>query len=369
MIEPYLRDLARAFLRLPDPRRKQGTRHKLPALLLAYTAALLCQCLHTAAAVEWLKHHAEHLDAFGLDHGAPSESTYCRLFAALDSKRFAKAIGRAVRAWLKLGAQLAMDGKTCRAAHVGEDGKPVHILAFVAAHSYECLQAVPVGKKQNEASAAQKLLPTLLHEHPSVATVTGDALFLQRKICLAIRKAQKHYLIKLKANQKTQLTEAQRLLGRKRTPQYAFVQKNHGRIETYAVFATNEIQGWFDWPGLKSVLRVEKHTQWMRRGKLVKQTVTNHYALTSLPADAPTLFSIYLGHWSIETSFAIKDNALMEDRHAVRSPVTALILSRLRATVVSILAYCRGKDGFAKTLRAFARDPAPIWRALVNPNP
>jgi len=273
-----------------------------------------------------------------------------------------------VRAWIKLGAQLAMDGKSCRAAHTREDGKPVHILTFVAAHSYECLQAVRVGKKQNEASAAQKLLPAILNDYPGVATVTGDALFLQKKICQAIRKAQKHYLIKLKANQKTQLIEAQRLLGRKRTPQYSLVQKNHGRIETYSAFATDEIQGWFDWPGLKSVLRVEKRTQWMRRGKRVKETVTNHYALTSLPADAPTLFSIHLGHWSIETSFAIKDNALMEDRHAVRSPVTALILSRLRSTVVSILAHCRGASGFAKTLRAFALDPEPIWNALERIN-
>ena len=338
--------------------------HKLQPLLLAYTAALLCHCLHTAAVVEWLKHHAEHLDAFGFDHGPPSESTYSRVFAALDPKTFAKAIGRAVRAWIKVGACLAMDGKTSRAAHVGEDGKPVHILAFVAARTYECLFAVPIERKQNEASAAQKLLPAILAAFPAVRTVTGDAMFLQREICKAIRKAKKHYLIKLKANQKTQIQEARRLLGRKRNPQYTVVQKNHGRIEIYHVFVTDEIEGWFEWPGLKSALRIRKQTQWMRRGKLVKETVTNHYALSSLPADAQTLFSIHLGHWSIETSFSIKDTALMEDRHAVQSPTTASILADLRSTVVSILHHCRGAQGFAKTLRAFSLDPERILNAF-----
>lgn len=314
--------------------------------------------------VQWLDHYKEKIHRFGLDHGPPSESTYSRLFARIKPKRFARIVGRAVKARMKEGTQLAIDGKTSRAAHVGEDGKAVHILDFVATASHECLYAAIVDTKKNEAKTAEKLLPSVLREFPKIRTVTGDAMFLQREICKAIRKAKKHYLIKLKANQKTQFHEAARLLGKKRKPHYAITRKDHGRIETYKAFTTDEIEGWFGWPGLNSVLRVEKTTEKMRRGKRVKKTVTNHYALSSLPSDAQTLFSIHLGHWSIETSFSIKDAAMKEDRHAVQSDRTALVTSMLRSQAVALLQRCRGTRGFAKTLRALALDPKPIWRAI-----
>jgi predicted transposase YbfD/YdcC len=359
-------DLHNAFQKVPDPRRPQGRRHPLPALLIAYTAALLCNCIHTAAIVEWLKHHEDNIHLFGLDHGSPSESTYSRIFKRITPKRFARIIGKAAKTWLSMGAQLAIDGKTSRAAHVGEDGKPVHILAFVATGAFECVHAAIVDKKRNEASVAKKLLPSVLKGMPGLSVISGDAMFLQKTICQAIRKAKMKYLIKLKANQKTQYNEAKRLLSRKRKAHFTMTRKNHGRIETYKVFVTDEIEGWFDWPDLQSALRVEKTTKYVRWGKVEKETVTNHYALSSLPANAQSLFSIYLEHWSIETSFAIKDVAFQEDRHAVQSDQTALITAMLRAQALSLLQRIRGEQGFAKTLRVLALDPKPIWNAIKN---
>src|SRR3954453_8627710 len=78
--------LAAAFATVPDPRRAQGRRFSLPALLSLLVAALLCNHLSVLAIAEWGQSLAPDIQAaLGFAPGRmPHQTTLHRLLRKLD---------------------------------------------------------------------------------------------------------------------------------------------------------------------------------------------------------------------------------------------------------------------------------------------
>ncbi|NWG76067.1 MAG: ISAs1 family transposase, partial [Rubrivivax sp.] len=202
---PQQRSLVELFRPMPDPRRRQGRRFPLPAVLTLIALALL----GGAQSVSDIHRTAQRLSpvqrrSIGLRpkkgtrfYPVPGYDLYRDVLAALDLEAFA----RLLTGWLQARAgllprTLALDGKTIR-ENLGciislvdqEDGVPVALAA--APH------------KGHELKAAQSLLAdeqVLL----TGAVVSADALHCQQHTAQIITQQKGgDYLLAVKANQPT----------------------------------------------------------------------------------------------------------------------------------------------------------------------
>lgn len=131
------------FADIPDPRRAQGRRHPLPAVLAIATAAVLCGARGYKAISEW----AEDLSQTARGrfrcrwrnrrYAVPSRTLFREILIRIDPH----ALDQALQAWNAQHALadegLAIDGKTlCNA--IDEDGRQTHILSMVGHQSEVC---------------------------------------------------------------------------------------------------------------------------------------------------------------------------------------------------------------------------------------
>ena len=75
--------------------------------------------------------------------------------------------------------------------------------------------------------------------------------------------------------------------------------KDHGRLETRRVVATEQIEWLQDshaWPGLRSIAKVESRRELLAEGKVEEET---RYYLSSLPGEAQHGEAVR-SHWDVE---------------------------------------------------------------------
>ena len=126
-----VKSLLNTFATVPDPRRKQGTRHSLAAILTLSTAAMLCGARSLYAISQWGR--LQELDVvqrlgFSRDK-TPSVSTLHRLFVRLDVDSFESALSAWAQSNLGGGEEaIAIDGKGLRGIH-GEELPGVRLVA------------------------------------------------------------------------------------------------------------------------------------------------------------------------------------------------------------------------------------------------
>jgi predicted transposase YbfD/YdcC len=179
--------------------------------------------------------------------------------------------------------------------------------------------------------------------------LTGDALYCQRCLCLAILLAGGDYLFMVKGNQ-PQLFEDLCLLfappspakrageGILRLPeqQAQTINKGHGRLELRSIRVSSELKGYSDWPGLEQVFEIRR--RWQTKGQWHEDV---HYGVTSLPttvAIPERLLKLKRGHWTIENRLHyVKDVTMGEDRSTVHLDNGPKIMAALRNTTVSLL--------------------------------
>jgi hypothetical protein len=88
--------LPQAFAHIPDPRRAQGRRYSLAAILSLAVVAVLANHTSVLAIAEWAArqtHHVRRALGFGRDT-APHQTTIQRLLARLDPATVAAAVQR-----------------------------------------------------------------------------------------------------------------------------------------------------------------------------------------------------------------------------------------------------------------------------------
>jgi Druantia protein DruA/DDE_Tnp_1-associated len=131
------------FSEIPDPRRAQGRRHRLPTVLSLAAAASLCGMRGYRAIADWaqsLSQHARRRFRCRYEKGGysvPSESIIRDLLIRIDPV----ALDRALQRWNQRYAQedesLAIDGKTmCNA--IDDQGHQTHILSVVGHQTKTC---------------------------------------------------------------------------------------------------------------------------------------------------------------------------------------------------------------------------------------
>lgn len=373
-------NLLAAFATVPDPRRRQGTRFPLPALLALTVAAMLANHCSVLAIAEWgASQDAPLLAALGFPDGVtPHQSTLARLFRRLDVGAVSAAVSRYLAQYGTAPSArgqhgIALDGKAQRTRQAYREPATgvIQALSAVGHDSGIVLAQEPVNHLGDKADAELTVVPTLLARLAlQGCVVTGDALYCQRTLCQQVLDAGGDYLVLVKANQPT-LWEALRLLFDPPFPALPHVDQReartcdqgHGRYDdTRHLLASTDLNDYLDWPGVQQVFRLER--TWWQQGRGHR---TVHYGLTSLPpavAPAERLLALRRGHWRIENGLHyVKDESLGEDRCTVRLGAGPTLLAIARDTVVSLL-HAAGCSTIAARLRYYSRRPHDLLPLL-----
>jgi predicted transposase YbfD/YdcC len=360
-------DLVAAFATLPDPRRAQGRRFPLAALLTLAVVALLSNHLSLLAIAQWGKRQSPTiLAALGFPDGrAPHQSTLSLAVALTTCFAPARSSddprGR-------IG--VAIDGKAHRGrlAYADHPDYPVHMLSAVLHEQGIVLAQMPLDHTGQKAAAELTAAPVLLARldwHGCV--LTGDALYADTDICTAVCEAGGDYLVIVKGNQPTTLHATAALFAARADGavtaaslppldmrRATSVDKGHGRVEVRYLIASTELNDYLAWPHLAQVVMIAR--TWWEHGKRHEAV---RYALTSLPpevADAGHLLVLVRGHWQIENGVHyVKDVTLGEDRSPLRVGHGPSVMAMLRDTMVNVL-HRAGWRTIAERLRFFSSD-------------
>ncbi len=353
--------LPQAFAQITDPRRAQGTRYSVAAILSLALVALVSNHTSVLAMAEWARHQTRHVRrAIGLTRATtPHQTTIQRLLARLDPTEVAAAVQRVFDPVLPgelrdRGSQgIALDGKAQR-GRLRHGATPTHPIHAVSAFCHDlggALAQLIVDAQQHEAELT--VAPAAIRQIDWQGRVlTGDALYCQHAVCTQVVEAGGDYLLIVKENQPTLLADIQQVfqpLTAEETARsgvhtvipmviqtYRTVEKGHGRIEERQIRVSSELAGYSSWPYLAQVF---EHTRiWTHKG-VTKQQV--RYGITSLPAtvsDAARLAALKRGHWQVENGLHwVKDVTLGEDASQTHVGHGADVLAMLRNTAISLL--------------------------------
>lgn len=387
-IAPPPADLLVAFAAVPDPRRAQGRRFALPAILALAVAALLANHFSVLAIAQWgARQHPAVLHALGFRDGrVPHQSTLQRLFRALDPATLSAAAGgyfaAALPAPQRRGEQgVAIDGKAQRGrlAFATTAGGTVHALTAYSHDAGIVLAQQEIRSSADKAEAELTVAPALLARldwHGRV--MTGDALFCQRRLCAQLRAAGGDYVLLVKENQPSLYHDLALLfdppaaeppplplLDRREA---VTLEQGHGRThDRRHLIASTDLTGYLEWPGLAQVFRLER--TWRERGRPKR---ARHYGITSLPpadADAARLLALKRGHWAVENRLhRAKDVALGEDRSLIHTGAGPTVMSLLRDTAIGLL-HQGGCRAITSHLRALAERPAAALALVLGRPP
>jgi predicted transposase YbfD/YdcC len=328
---------------------------------------------------EWVKLRAEPLrESLGIRRATlPHAVTYRRVLGqAIEVDELEQVVGEFLSRCQGGDEQLAMDGKSLRGTIRAGQTKGVHLLAVYATGAGVVLNQVDVLAKENEISAAPKVLAGVEVQDK---VVTGDALFTQRNLSSQIVEAGGHYLWKVKDNQAALRADIKRLFGPEKVPLgSAPLQTNFqpctatwkvsGRLETYTLTTSSLLNGTSDWPYLGQVFQLVRHVRYLKSGKTTHEV---SYGITSLPVTQATphrLLQLSRRHWAIENKLHYcRDVTFQEDRCRLPDPaahciaiLNNLILGLLRVRGFQAIASARRRfnalptEALALVLKAFA---------------
>lgn len=372
--------LPQAFASIPDPRRKQGTRYSVAAILSLAVVALLANHTSVLAIAEWATLQTRHVRrALGFRRNTtPHQTTIQRLLARLDPAEVAVAVQRVFDPHTPgevrdRGSQgVALDGKAQR-GRLRHGATPTHPSHAVSAFCHDLggvLAQLVVDAQQHEAelTVAADAIKQIDWQG---RVLTGDALYCQQPLCTQVVEAGGDYLLIVKANQPTLLGDIAQLFapltpeersgtGVQSVQPVVFacaqtVEKGHGRIEERRIRVSSERAGYSSWPYLAQVFEYTR--TWTSKG-VRKQQV--RYGITSLPAevsDAARLAALKRGHWQVENGLHhVKDVTLGEDASQTHVGNAADVLAMLRNIAISVLRRDGHRD-IAAQLRRYSSCP------------
>lgn len=375
-----LETLPQAFARIPDPRRAQGTRYPVAAILSLAVVAVLANHTSVLAMAEWASRQTRQVRrALGFRRDTtPHQTTIQRLFGRLDPAAVAAAVQRVFDPpspgeLRPRGSQgVALDGKAQR-GRLRHGATPTHPIHAVSAFCHDLggvLAQLIVDAQQHEAELS--VVPDLIGQIDWQGRVlTGDALYCQQNLCTQVVEAGGDYLLIVKENQPTLLADIQQVFTPLTAEELArtgvhtvqplvietnrTVEKGHGRIEERQIRVSSELAGYSCWPYLMQVFEYTR--TWTTKG-ITKQQV--RYGITSLGAevsDAARLASLKRGHWQVENALHyVKDVTLGEDASQTHVGNAADVLAMVRTIAISLLRRAGHRD-IAAQLRRYSGCP------------
>lgn len=171
---------------VPDPRRGQGRKYKLPHVLLFSILAVVTGCNSYRGIVTFIDVHRRRLNAaFGLAwRRAPAHTAIRYILQGLDpadvEAAFRQHAAQLQAACARPGqGSIALDGKTLRGSFDNfNDRAAAQVLSAFATDTSLVLAHVDIAEKSNEIPAAQALLAELGIPHGAVVTL--DAIHCQK---------------------------------------------------------------------------------------------------------------------------------------------------------------------------------------------
>jgi predicted transposase YbfD/YdcC len=350
-----------AFASISDPRRKQGTRYSLAAILSLTVVAVLSNHTSVLAIAEWAARQPCRVRrALGFQRDTtPHQTTIQRLLARRDPTELAVAVARVFDP-LKPGAirprgsqGVALDGKAQR-GRLRHGATPTHPIHAVSAFCHDLagiLSQLVVDAQHQEAELT--VAPEAIRQIDWQGRVlTGDALYCQQALCRQVVEAGGDYLVIVKQNQPNLLADIAQVFAPLTAEElactgvqtvqplafqsYRTVEKGHGRIEERQIRVSNELAGYSSWPYLEQVF---EYTRTWRIKGCTKQQV--RYGITSLPADisnAAQLAKLKRGHWQVENGLHyVKDVTLGEDASQTHTGNGADVFAMVRNIAISLL--------------------------------
>lgn len=319
--------------KLTDPRRAWGhVLHKLVDIVFIGLVSVICGGVDFEhmqdtgeAKYNWLKKFLE------LPNGIPSSDTFRRVFERLDPKELAGVLQEVVEV---IGDTVAIDGKTiCGSGN--DKHRAYHVVsAWVAEHQIT-LGQLETEEKSNEITVIPELIDMLDIEG---STVTVDAMGCQKQIAGKIRGKGADYVLGLKANQPSLLSDVQ-LYFESECPKSTAqtLEKDHGRIEKREYYLETDI-AWLtqraEWADLRGIGMVRSTITSMKTGEL---TQDRRYFITSL-TDVGRFADAVRKHWSIENQLHWQlDVTFGEDGARARKDNSPLNLNILRKQALSML--------------------------------
>jgi len=122
--------------------------------------------------------------------------------------------------------------------------------------------------------------------------------------------------------------------------------------------------------GVAQVVRIGRHTQYVRQGNIYKETDDTVFAVTTFSPQErgpESLLQLARDHWSIENGqHHRRDRTQDEDRCMVRDTASARNLSLFRSLAIFLFAQQRGRKGGKQSLPDFqSRTHSAPW-ALIH---
>jgi predicted transposase YbfD/YdcC len=372
--------LPQAFATIPDPRRKQGTRYSVAAILSLAVVAVLANHISVLAIAEWAGRQTRQVRrALGFRRDTtPHQTTIQRLLARLDPTAVAVAVERVFEAHRpgevrQRGSQgVALDGKAQRGRlrHGTIPSHPIHAVSAFCHDLGGVLAQLVVDAQQHQAELT--VAPDAIKQIDWQGRVlTGDALYCQQALCTQVVEAGGDYLLIVKENQPTLLADILQVfapLTAEETTRtgvhtvqplaietYRTVEKGHGRLEERQIRVSSELAGYSSWPYLEQVFEYTR--TWTSKG-VTKQQV--RYGITSLPAevsDAARLAALKRSHWQVENGLHwVKDVTLGEDLSQMHVGNGADVFAMVRNVAISLLRRA-GYRTIAAQLRRYSGRP------------
>jgi len=352
--------LFQTLQKIPDPRRKQGTRHPLPVILTLSILAFCCGTDSYQAVSEWPVNYQKMLrDTVPfLARHMPDSSTFHRVFSRLDVSIFEQVLAEWIQEVVPIedGEGIAIDGKTTT-------GNNLHLVAAFAHQARAVLFQEGTDTKGKELVTG----PRVLNQIPIAGRiVTGDALFAQKTICRAITGKRGGFVFTVKDNQKMLRTDIQLFFDT--PPQNAAIDthtktvRHKGRVEKRTVYTTTELADYINWPGVTHVWRVARERTY--KGITTKEVVYGIARLLKGADPAQQLNKLIRGHWSIENRLhRQRDVVFNEDASTVRKGNAPQVMAALRNVVITI--FHRGSvRSFPAAFRRFAACPDELFEFL-----
>ncbi|WP_295448735.1 ISAs1 family transposase [uncultured Thiodictyon sp.] len=209
------------------------------------------------------------------------------------------------------------------------------------------------------------VIPVLEALDSTGKTITTDALLTQRTLATYLLDHEAHDVFTVKDNRPTLHADIRLIFEDRGQPDFREPPTlAHGRIEQRAIWTTNHLNDYLNFPGVGQAFGIARHTVTKKTGKTSTETVygvTSHTQATAPPAD---VLAFNRGHWSVENGCHYTlDWNWDEDRCTIRTGHgPANITAPRRFAIGAIKA--KSHDTVAATIQRLARNVRLVFDYL-----
>lgn len=363
---------------IPDPRKKRGQRYPLWLLMFLALLGSLCGYYGYRPLAQFVKAHRRKLcRLLELSPDTPlmpSFSTFRRMFQQVDAQAWVDSFN----VWVithapKLAGQLlSIDGKSIRCTAVGGNTSAQNFACLVSVYGQQAgvvQMQLMYNAKISEIEVAKQLL-TRVHQAPVLAQsfqvgFSLDALHAQVDTLSLMHTQNQHYIVGLKANQKTLFQQMQHLLATALPLSQAQgeTEKTHGRTVTRTVWvyaAPATMPARWATAGITRVIWVKRTGT--RAGQPFEEL---RCYISNWHLSAAQFLRLIQQHWQIENGLHwVKDVTLSEDdppRRGGFAPISWAVINSFLITLVRRSSYRTLPAG----ILAYTNQVQQVWRWLT----